>query len=433
VLDDDLRWIGATGQRRLLDAGEVTSAELRELAVATIERLDPHLHAVVIPLFDRPGDGVPMLLKDAGQELDGTPHWMGVAALRDADVRSTRTTGLAARFEADGFATIGRGACPELSTGIACEPPGFEPTRNPWDLSLSPGGSSGGSAVAVASGMVPIAHGSDASGSLRCPAALCGVVTLKPTHGRAPSLDALGEPSRFGWCDYVLSRHVEDLVPLVGGARRVDGLRVGVLDHDPELGRRPDAACADGVHVVGELLESMGHHVEESWPRPLGDLWARSFSHFVPMAASARAAAVRWVARRLGRPLRRGDLSDALVDAASQSPSDEDAARASVAFAACFDSLHGWWDDFDVLVTPVTFARSWTIGSDAGPGELGTLVAPWSFSGQPAMSVPVHWTDDGMPLGTQLVGRAGDDAVLLGLALALQEAADWRRRRPPVR
>ena len=172
MTDDDVRWCSAVEQRRLLDTGEITAAELRALSIATIERLDPTLHAVVIPLFDRQGNGVPMLLKDAGQELEGTPHWVGVAALRDAGVLSTRTTELAAWFESNGFAIVGRGACPELSTGITCEPPGFEPTRNPWDLSRSTGGSSGGSAAAVASGMVAVAHGSDGSGSLRCPAAL---------------------------------------------------------------------------------------------------------------------------------------------------------------------------------------------------------------------------------------------------------------------
>src|SRR5690606_34716322 len=126
----------------------VSPAELRSVAVDAIERVDPAIHAVVAPLFDRPGDGVPMLLKDAGQELAGTPHWVGVAALRDADSRSTTTTVLARRFEEIGFTVLGKAACPQVSSGVTTEPAGFEPTRNPWDLGRSAGGSSGGPAAA---------------------------------------------------------------------------------------------------------------------------------------------------------------------------------------------------------------------------------------------------------------------------------------------
>lgn len=432
MIDDDVRWCSGVEQRRLLDAGEITATELRELAVATIELLDPTLHAVVIPLFDRPGDGVPLLLNDAGQELAGTPHWVGVAALRDADVRSTRTTELATRFEAGGFAIVGRGACPELSTGISCEPPGFAPTRNPWDLTLSTGGSSGGSAAAVASGMVAVAHGSDGSGSLRCPAALCGVATLKATHGRVPSLSAIGESSTFAWSDGILSRHVEDLVTFAGPARRVAGLRIGLLDHDPERGRKPAQECVEGVRVVGHLLESMGHRVAESWPSTLEHLWRDAFPSFAVGASAARADGVRWVEQQLGRPVRDGDLSPEIVDAARSAPPPDEVARAADAFARAVAPLHDWWDDHDVLVTPSTFAQSWSLGGTPGPTELGPLAAPWSFSGQPAMSLPVHWPANGLPVGTQLVGRRGDDDVLLGLALDLQDAADWTWRRPRV-
>ena len=177
-------------QVRQLQSGALGAKELRRSVTETIERLNPIVNAVVISLFDRPGSGVPILLKDAGQELAGTSHWVGVAALRDAGVTSRRSTALALQLEAAGFDLIGKGACPPLSNGVTTEPPGFEPTRNPWDLSRSVGGSSGGPAAAVACGMVPFAHGSDATGSLRCPAALCGVATLNPTSGRIPERPA---------------------------------------------------------------------------------------------------------------------------------------------------------------------------------------------------------------------------------------------------
>jgi amidase len=139
---------------------------------------------------------------------------------------------------------------------------------------------------------------------------------------------------------------------------------------------------------------------------------------------------VRWVGARLGRPVRRGDLSDEIIEAAALARPEDEVAAASAAFAAEFAALPEWWTDFDVLVTPSTFQRSWPLGGSPGPAELGPLAAPWSFTGQPALSLPVHWTDAGMPVGTQLVGRHGDDEALLGLALDVQDAADWRWRRP---
>jgi amidase len=433
LIDEQLRWASATEQRRLLDTGEVSDAELRTSAIETIEALNPRVGAVVIDLFDRPGTGVPMLLKDAGQELAGTPHWMGLRLLRDAGSTSTVTTELAAWFEANGFAIVGRGACPEMSNGVTTEPPGFAPTRNPWDLTMSAGGSSGGPAAAVASGMVAIAHGSDATGSLRCPAALCGLVTLKPTSGRVPSLSNVGEPSPV-WSDFVLSRHVEDLAVVLGSPvpDAVAPLRVGLLDHDPEGARTPDAHCAEGVHVVGRLLEAMGHTVEVGWPPALDDLWARAYKHFVVIADSARTVALDWISARLGRRVQRGEVSDWIVDAAERASTraPDAIAVAQAGYAEAFDPILDWWDSFDVLVTPTTFKAAWALGGSPGPAELGPLAAPFSLTGQPAMSVPVHWTDAGMPIGTQLVGRRGEDEALLRLGLDLQAAADWRGRRP---
>ena len=211
---EEIRWASAAEQGRQLQTGALSATELRRSVTGTIERLNPIVNAVVIPLFDRAGSGVPIVLKDAGQELAGTPHWVGVAALRDAGVTSKKTTALAHRLEAAGFDFIAKGACPPLSNGVTTEPPGFEPTRNPWDLSRSVGGSSGGPAAAVACGMVPVAHGSDATGSLRCPAALCGVATLNPTSGRIASVPPAGQPPNAVWHDFVVARHAEDLTTI---------------------------------------------------------------------------------------------------------------------------------------------------------------------------------------------------------------------------
>jgi amidase len=238
--------------------------------------MDPMVGFLAASLFDRAPDGVPILLKDAGQEIAGTPHSAGVAALRDAGHRSKRTTALAGRLEAAGFSIIGKSTCPPLANGITTEPPGFEPTRNPWDLSRSVGGSSGGAAAAVACGAVPVAHGSDATGSLRFPAALCGLVTLVATAGTVAGVPPCGQPPNDAWRDFVLARDAHDLVllfeTLVGATepfRTRQRLRVGLLDHDPELGLPVDAACAAGVTAIGELLEQLGCAIEVFWPQTL--------------------------------------------------------------------------------------------------------------------------------------------------------------------
>lgn len=436
----DLRWASAVRQARALNDGLLTAAELHDMTVKVIEGVNPLVRAVVIPLFDRPGLGVPMLVKDAGQEIAGASHWVGVAALRDANARSTKTTSLVKRFERGGFSVIGKGACSQLSTGATTEPPGFEPTRNPWDLSRSTGGSSGGPAAAVAAGMVPIAHGSDATGSLRTPAALCGVATLNPTSGRIASVPPAGQPPNDAWRDFVIARHSEDLAlafDLLAGVtspRAFPALRVGLLDHDPELGLQVHDSCQDGVRKAGLLLEGLGHHVEASWPEALNNLWAAAFEAFGVVTDAVRPNTVEWVGARLGRPVEPGELQDWVFEAVerdrARSPAEVRAAQATVELAVA--PIHTWWVDHDVLVTPASFQPAWPLGTAIGPAQVGTLLAPFSLSGQPALSLPLHHTDDGLPVGVQLVGRRGSDEVLLRLAQDLQAAYDWTARRPPT-
>ena len=448
-MDDALRWASATELREMLVAGTVSASELWSATVERIERLDTEVASVVIPLFDRPVRGVPILLKDAGQELAGTPHWVGVAALREAGVRSPATTELARRFERAGFGIIGKAACPQLSTGASTEPPGFAPTRNPWDPSRSPGGSSGGPAAAVAAGLVPIAHGSDATGSLRTPAALCGLVTLVPTAGRLPGTPPAGQPPDDAWRDFVLARHSDDLSLLLallgGGALRPDGdaaaapptrlpLRVGLLDHDPELGLPVHPACAEAVAVAGALLASLGHQVEEAWPPALDSLWGRTFAHFGVVSDATRLPVLDWITERLGRPVERCDLDPAVFEAAERAATraPEEVWRARAAIDDAVRPIAGWWDHWDLLVTPTTFQPAWPLGTVAGPREMGTLLAPFSLTGQPALSVPVHRTTDGLPVGAQIVGRRGSDHSLVRLATQLQDLSGWTDLHPEV-
>ena len=167
-------WISASDQLRAQAVGDAHPVELRDAGIERCERTNPEIGFLASALYERAPGGVPILLRTAGQELAGTPHWAGLSSLHDAGSTSTTTTALAGRLEPAGFSIIGKSACPALANGVTTEPAGFEPTRNPWDLTTSAGGSSGGAAAAVACGAVPLAHGSDATGSLRFPAALCG-------------------------------------------------------------------------------------------------------------------------------------------------------------------------------------------------------------------------------------------------------------------
>jgi amidase len=437
---EEIRWASALEQARQLQSGAISATELRQNVIDTIERLNPLLNAVVIPLFDRPGSGVPILLKDAGQELAGTQHWVGVAALRDAGVTSTTTTELAQQFEAAGFDFIGRGACPPLSNGVTTEPPGFEPTRNPWDLSRSVGGSSGGPAAAVASGMVPVSHGSDATGSLRCPAALCGVATLNPTAGLIKSVPPAGQPPNDIWRDFVLARHAEDLTAffrtLTGASQPVSArpLRVGLLDHDPEVGLGVHPDCAEGVHVAGRLLEELGHSVEIAWAPVLNAFWREAAIPFGVLSDATRPHVLRWLEDRLGRPIGPDELDPRFFEAVGRasSRSEEDVFDAQTTISNVTETLVEWWDDWDLLVTPSTFQPAWLLGSESGLEQMGTLLAPFSLSGQPALSLPLHRSIEQLPIGVQLIAAPGADGMLLALAEQLQEAFDWTLLRPPI-
>ena len=436
----NFRWASAVEQARLLRSGVLGATELRRSVTETIERLNPVINAVVIPLFDRPGSGIPILLKDAGQELAGTSHWVGVAALRDAGATSRRTTGLALQLETAGFDFIGKGACPPLSNGVTTEPPGFEPTRNPWDLSRSAGGSSGGPAAAVASGMVPIAHGTDATGSLRCPAALCGVATLNPTSGRIPSVPPAGQPPNTVWRDFVLARHAEDLTAmflrLSGSVQPPAGrpLRVGLLDHDPEVGLEVHPECAKGVHVAGRLLEQLGHRVEMAWPLVLGGFWEKAAHSLGLLVDATRPAVLQWLEDRLGRSVEKHELDSRFFEAVERagSRSERDLQGAQERIDDVTGPLVDWWEEWDLLVTPCTFQPAWPLGSDSGLVQMGTLLAPFSLSGQPALSLPLHWSGELLPIGVQLVGAPGADETLLALAEALQGVFDWAALHPPA-
>ena len=216
-MHDDLDWLDVTAQRQLLAAGKVSARELVEAAVQRIERLNPKLNAVIHTRFDEAlaNPGIPFLLKDVLATEAGQPYHCGLRAAKASGYRATEDSWLVSRYKDAGFAVLGRTNTPELAGSVTTEPLAYGPTRNPWDLTHTPGGSSGGSAAAVASGMVAAAHGNDMGGSIRIPASNCGLVGLKPSRARTSLAPDFGEFWGPLTHQHVLTRSVRDCAAIL--------------------------------------------------------------------------------------------------------------------------------------------------------------------------------------------------------------------------
>ncbi len=435
------------GTARLIRDGEVTAAEVLEATLARIEA-ERALNAVVIDLFDRaqqqnavgvsgPFAGVPLLLKDACQELAGTPHWVGTAVLHQEKHLSAVTTPLASLFEQLGFVIVGKGNVPELSVSSSTESAEFGATHNPYQWGTTAGGSSGGYAAAVAARLTPVAHGSDGSGSLRIPASACGLLTLKPSRGRGPaSLPAAGDVDLSGlWAEFALVRTARDLAALwsalaIGPTAiplELPRLRVGLLRSDPLLGSDVDAACVQAVEEAGRALAELGHEVEEKHPPALEGFVAAVSTR--GGRSRARAGQAAWIEQRIGRPLRQGDVSPEMMAQIEMARAESTAtvdAEAQRQVATRLDQLQRWWEHYDLLVTPTLRMPPWPHGEPAA-ANTGAFCLPFSLTGQPVVGAPVH-THDGIPVGVQIVGRYGRDEDLLAVVRDLEAVLGWDGR-----
>ena len=474
-MTDDLSQLDATAQAALVKTGQVTATELVDRAIERIEAHNGQLNAVIHTDFDRarkrageldasgdtsaPFAGVPFLLKDIGATQAGLPYWAGNQLLKELDHQSSGDTVLGARFRDAGLITLGKTNLPELGSTPTTQPLSCGPTSNPWDPDRSPAGSSGGAGAAVAAGLVPIAHANDGGGSTRLPAAWCGLVGLKTTRGRVANPDSV---SRLV-SELVVTRTVRDtahLLDAVHGAtpadlftatppsrpyvdelgEPVEPLRVGMLTGGGTFDVDPD--CVAGVEKVATVLESLGHRVDEADSELLlgepsrvnGRLW---------MAGLARR--VEALGELAGRPLTEDEV-EPYNWAAAQRGKD----MLATEWAAIEERQHqwsqavlDWFADYDILLTPtagcppLTTAeleppevKPWTVGWTHG--TIGQFTLPFNVTGQPAISLPLHETGDGLPVGIQLVGGMGREDLLLRLAATLEEALPWRDRRPQV-
>jgi amidase len=468
----DVWKLDATAQAALVRERKISAPELVEAVIRRVEQLNPLVNAVVTPLFESARDrvrsspslkgpfaGVPMLFKDASIEVEGTPYYLGTRVLSDFRWRSRHTTELARRFLRAGFVVVGKTNVPVLSAGITTEPTAFGPTRNPWDLARSAGGSSGGSGAAVAAGMTSIAHGADATGSLRYPAACCGLVTLKPSRGRMPHVTPAGQPDPLGvWTEFVLARSVRDLAGVldaVGGPARGDRfaavspelpyrdaiarlpfqLRIGLLTRDVMTGMSIDPECVKAVIDTGALMAGLGHTVEEAHPPALDGLFLHTAVAIATLGTAARHAQVRWLADIAGRELTPEDVDAESVAAAKAGHRITDAmlAEAVATVTAATAPISSWWAaGHDLLVTPTLRQPPWPLGLHGGAADAGVFPGPFSFTGQPAMSLPMHWTPAGLPVGVQFVAAPGRDDLLLSVAAQLEAARPWAQRWPEI-
>jgi len=463
--------LDATGQAELIRSGQCSPAELLEETIASIERVNPKLNAVVIPLFDAareqvargalgdgPFRGVPILLKDLGATIAGTPQYGGTRVLRDRRWISPHDSELTARFRRAGFVFVGKANTPELGLSPTTEPDTFGPTRNPWNPTRIVGGSSGGSAAAVASRMIAVAHAGDGGGSIRNPAGACGVAGLKPSRGRITLGPDVGEAWSGCVTEFVVARSVRDL------ARILDCVH-GALPGDPhvappparryaeELGRSPgrlrvgtyvgNAAYPGGpdahaaVEGCARILASLGHEVSDDHPAELdeGDL-GRLQSVSV---AACVAHELATIAKKTGAPVPQDG-----VEPATWAFAERGRALGAVEYLETLDEIHRyshrlarWWDGNDLLLTPTMSEPAPEIGTLKGADierivRLVPYTSPYNLSGQPGLALPLHWSADGLPLGIQLIAKHGAEDLLLRVGAQIEAAAPWIGRRPAI-
>jgi amidase len=467
-------WLDATAQADLVRRGELSSTELVEAAIARIEAVNPQLDAVIRTRFDQarreaggilpdgPFRGVPILFKDLGCTVAGEVTAFGLGPLRA--VPWPVTSYLAEQFKAAGFVPLGRTNVPELGTTATTEARSFPPARNPWDPGHSTGGSSGGSAAAVASGMVPAAHANDGGGSIRIPASECGLVGLKPTRGRVSQGPLIGEAWAGGTIDGAVTRTVRDAAGILDViSARMPGepyyapplrrplaqevgadpgrLRIGVLDRPGSADYLDDPECRAAVAGAAGLLESLGHHVEESAPAAMFE--PEFFGHFTVIIAADVEATLQAFETLSGQPI--GDDEIELRNAAYRRAGKALGAVAYLQSRAWMGMwarrMADWWTGYDLLLTPTLGAPPPGLGwfTAGGPELEGRRVvsfipytAQFNMTGQPAVSLPLHWTPGGLPVGVQLVAAYGREHVLIQVASQLEQAAPWAQRRPQV-
>jgi len=477
----DYERLDATALAGLMVSGELHPSEVLEAAIARLERARA-LNAIAMTHFETaradaarlaarsaaqrqadatlaPLSGVPFLLKDLGLALQGTVTTQGCAFFKDAVADHDST--LVQRYRSAGLTIFGKTTTPEFGQTATTESRLFGLTRNPWNRELSAGGSSGGAAVAVASGIVPVAHASDGGGSIRIPASHCGVFGLKPSRGRVP----MGPKIQEGWMGLssqnVISRSVRDSAlflqmsqgPEAGSrirppvhdllqaiARPPAYLRIALMLGNP-FGMPVHPDCLAAAQFAAACCEALGHKVEVAQPTvAVGEL----FQGMGVATATGMLSSVRAREAVLGRSAREDEFEPLNWRSLqlAQGYRAEQVFQARRAFDTAGRTLDLFFEDFDLILSPVTAAPAPTLGAMSLDQPYESFVqsammaspftALFNMSGHPAMSVPLHWNAAGMPFGAHFAGGYGQEADLLALAAQLEAAHPWAQRRPAL-
>jgi amidase len=485
----------ALGLADLVKKGQVTAEELAQEAIDRIERLNPKLNAVVTPMYDRgrqaareplegtPFCGIPFLLKDLMCACAGVPLTDGCKALKDFVPECDSE--LVVRFKRAGLVILGKTNTPEFGLLGITEPDLFGACRNPWNPDHTPGGSSGGSAAAVAAGMVPMASGGDGGGSIRIPAAFCGLFGMKPSRGRNPTGPDHGRVWQGAVQEHVITRSVRDSAAVMDACQGPDTgapyeIRPPERPYVEELERDPESLkiafthrspidtpvhpdCVQAVDKATRLLESLGHRVEEAEPEIDGLGLARSY---LAMYFGEVAADLVELESVLGRKARPGDVETLTwtLGLLGRSFSAGYFVEATRQWDRAARKMGDFFQTYDLYLTPTTayppakigelqpkpaetllmktvnaFRLGWLLKASGLVGQMAqrslertpfTQIA--NLCGLPAMSVPVHWTGEGLPCGAQFIGPFGHEATLFRLAGQLERAQPWFDKRPPV-
>jgi amidase len=457
----------ATAQAELVRRGDATAVELVQAAIERIERANPAINAVVTPMFDLaleaargnlregPFTGVPFLLKDLTASYAGVRMTGGSAFA--ADFVPGIDSELVRRLKGAGFIVVGKTNTPELGIQPTTEPRLFGPCRNPWDRTRTVGGSSGGSAAAVAAGMVSAAHGGDGGGSIRIPASCCGVFGLKPTRGRNPLGPNFGDIMGGLVVEHALTRSVRDSAAILDATagpapgdpyiappparpfREEIGtppgrLRIAFSEFSP-LGGPVHAECREAVRKTAALCEDLGHRVVEAAPALDAE---RFMASFMALWAGGCAWGVDGLALVIGkRPA--AEEFEPLTWALYERGKGVGAAEYLLALQGLQQlsrRIAGFFLEHDVWLTPTLAEPPFELGALDFPSEqladairrafgFTPFTSLFNVTGQPAMSVPLHWSGGGLPIGVQFAARYGDEATLFRLATQLEEARPW--------
>lgn len=464
----------AVAQAELVKRGELKPVELVEAAFERIRIWNPRINAVVTEMFeealreaegpipDGPFKGVPFLVKDLLASCAGVPLTMGSKLMKDFVPKEDSE--LIRRIRRAGLIILGKTNTPELGILPTTEPKLFGPCRNPWSLDRTPGGSSGGSAAAVAARMVPMAHGNDGGGSLRIPASCCGVFGLKPTRARNPLGPNFGDLMNGLVVEHALTISVRDSALLLDATCGPDlgdpywpplpprpffqevgadpgELRVAFTDRLPK-GSPLHPDCVEAVREAASLCEALGHTVEEDSPEINFDLMNASF---MVVWSSGCASTLEAIARMKGRTLCPNDLEPTtwVLYEIGRKHLASDYLLAVQALQAISRQVARFFRRYDIWITPTLAEPPVPLGSFEPTEEdpLNGLRRAAQFvpftpicniTGQPAMSVPIHWNKEGLPIGVHFVARFGEEGTLFRLASQIEAARPWAHRRPTL-